>query len=131
MDNNENKKQPRTGFFDVFIQLIRGTKPEDLHSYQKFNIVMTMLTALVILVLIVPPALSLVGGIIVAIGNVLISIFSTRPTLPALAGSSVSEWTYLVCVVILAAEFITCHFFCLRAIKQNALPPDPPPEGDK
>lgn len=123
----ESKQKRRSGFFDVFIRIITGTKPDDLRPYQKFNVVMTLIIAVVILILFLPPALALLNSIIVTIANAFISIYSTRELLVAPAGASVSEWTYLACLLLLLVEFILCHHFCLKAQMLNS---DSPPDGD-
>lgn len=123
-EKTKQKPSRSPGKFDVFIKILTGMKPEDLHPYQKFNIVMIMITALVILILIVPPALVLINSIIVSFGNILISIFSSRPLITVPAGASGSGWTYPACILILLGEFFGCHSFCLKAIKTNSKPPE-------
>lgn len=124
-EKTKQKPSRSPGKFDVFIKILTGMKPEDLHPYQKFNVVMTMITALTILVLIVPPVLSLVNSILVSVLNFIVAILK-QPLLTVPAGASVSEWTYLACIAILVVEFIVCHLFCLRAAKENS---EPPPEN--
>lgn len=123
----ESKQKRRSGKFDVFIKILTGMRLQDLRPYQKLNIVLTIITALVMLLLIVPPVLLLVNSLIISIGNIFVSIFSTRDLLVVPAGASVSEWTYFACLAVLLIEFIVCHRFCFSARNLNS---DPPPDGN-
>lgn len=108
----------KRGMFDVLSEPLSRIDFNKLPSFAKYNIAMTVIIAVVTIAFAIPPFLSLVNEIIVTIGNIFISIFSTREILSR--DSSVSWKTFLICAIILAIETLLCHLFSYSATKLNA-----------
>lgn len=112
----------KRGMFDVLAELQDGIDFSKLPPFTKYNLAMTIIIAVVTLALAIPPILSWVSEIIVNIGNIFISLYSTREILPS--NTSVSWISTAICAIILATETVICLVFSYKATKLNATDSD-------
>lgn len=118
--SDKEKRSKKTTIHDFFIKIVEALKIHDLPKYEKLNLLLSAILAVVALTLALPPVLVLVNNIVISIGNVIIIVFGETEHIQA-PNTSVSL-TIILPLALVFIESILCLILCFFYKKLNSTP---------
>lgn len=122
MSNKENSPK-KTTIYDFFIKIAGALNLRDLPEYERFNVLLSAIIAIVALALALPPVLALVNNIVISIGNIFI-IASGKPEHVQTPNTSISHFTIILPLLIVFIESLVCKILCVQYKKINGTSED-------
>ena len=116
MKNKENPSK-KTSIHDFFIKIVETLNLSDLPKYERLNLLLSAILAVVALALALPPVLVLVNNIVISIGNVIIIVFGETEHIQT-PTTSVSL-TIILPLALVFIETILCLILCYFYKKLN------------
>lgn len=118
--SDHEKPHPKASPHDFFIKIVGVLNLRELPEYERFNLTLSAVIAVVALALALPPILALVNNIVISIGNIII-IVSGNPEHVQSINNSISV-TIILPLVIVVLESIVCLILCHFYKKMNKPP---------
>lgn len=109
MKGKENRPKKST-IFDFFIRIVDNINLSGLPSYEKLNLLLTVILVIVVLALAIPPALVMIDNIIISVGNVIIIALGKSERIQPIEASS--PFSIEILLLIVAVESIACLILC-------------------
>jgi len=118
--SDHEKPHQKASPHDFFIKIVGVLNLRELPEYERFNLTLSAVIAVVALALALPPILALVNNIVISIGNIII-IVSGNPEHVQSINNSISV-TIILPLVIVVLESIVCLILCHFYKKMNKPP---------
>lgn len=120
--SDKEKSPKKTTIHDFFIKIVGALNLRDLPKYERFNLLLSAIIAIVALALALPPVLALVNNIVISIGNIIIVALG-MPEHIQTPNSSISL-TVILPLLIVFIESIVCMVLCFLYKKINGTSED-------
>lgn len=118
--SDHDKPPKKFTIHDFFIKIVGGSNLRDLPKYERLNLILSAIIAVVALALALPPILAQVNNIVVSILNAVI-IISGNPEHIQSTNNSISV-TIILPLAFVSFETIICLVLCYFYRKRNNTP---------
>lgn len=116
--STKNKATPDTGIYGIIKKFIVEIGPDGIRPESKFNLISTLIFAVFICFLSISPVIAYIENLIIAMGNIFITLFSDRPIIPRTESNALLSTIYGI--VFLFIELIICRVYCYFNNKLNS-----------